>query len=154
MLAYESYQEFQDSTDEIEGKIVLFMPAWSEYRMMTLYRRYAAREAAKRGAIAVLVRAVAPFSINSPHTGYQNYAEDVKKIPAATVTLEDAEMLLRMFRKGQEILVHLEMEDRNEESCESRNTIGELQGKEFKADENVIILSGHFDSWDVGGNKL
>lgn len=118
---------------------------------MSLYRRYAATEAARRGAAAALVRSVTQFSINTPHTGYQNYADDVKKIPVASLTLEDAEMLLRMFRNGREIIIHLEMDDHNEESCVSRNTIGELQGKEF-INESVVVVSGHFDSWDVGGS--
>lgn len=117
---------------------------------MSLYRRYAATEAAKRGAIAALVRSVTQFGINTPHTGFQNYAEDVKKIPVASLTTEDAEMLLRMFREEQEILILIEMDDKNEENCESRNTIGELHGHQFK-NENVVIVSAHFDSWDVGG---
>lgn len=153
VFVYTSFEEFHNSNDNVEDKIVLFVPAWTEYSVMTLYRRHAAREAAKKGAVAALVRSITPFSINSPHTGYQQYVEDVPKIPVATVTLEDAEMLLRMFKNGQEILIHLEMDDHNEANCESRNTIGELQGKE-NINENVVVVSGHFDSWDVGGKTL
>lgn len=153
VYAYESFEEFRNSTDDVKGKIVLFVPSWVEYPVMSLYRRYAATEASRRGAAAALVRSVTQFSINTPHTGYQNYADDIKKIPVASLTVEDAEMLLRLFRKGKEISIHLEMDDHNEENCESRNTIGELQGREF-INENAVIVSGHFDSWDVGGNSL
>jgi carboxypeptidase Q len=118
---------------------------------MSLYRRYAASEASRKGAVAALVRSVTQFGINTPHTGFQNYAEDVEKIPVASLTVEDAEMLLRIFRSGREIIIHLEMDDHNEPNCESRNTIGELQGREF-INENVVVVSGHLDSWDVGGS--
>lgn len=150
VFAYESFEEFRNSTDNVKGKIVLFVPKWIDYPKMSLYRRLSATEAAKRGAIAALVKSVSSFGINTPHTGYQNYAEGVEKIPVASLTVEDAEMILRMFRKGQEILINLEMDDHNEGDCVSRNTIAELQGREF-INENVVVVSGHFDSWDVGG---
>lgn len=57
----------------------------------------------------------------------------------------DAYMLLRMHRRGEQITLHLEMDDRNLGEFVSRNTIGELAGE-----KPVVVLSGHLDSWDVG----
>lgn len=150
VIAVESFEEFKKFTeDQVKGKIVLFVPKWEGYGKTVVYRSDAASVAAKKGAVAALIRSIAPFSINSPHTGHQNYAKDVKKIPVAALTVEDAEMLLRMYRRGQNIQIHLEMADRNNGNCVSRNTIGELEGTTYK-DKSVVVVSGHLDSWDVG----
>ena len=46
--------------------------------------------------MAVLLRSVASFSIDSPHTGMQTYDVRYPKIPIAAISIEDAEMLARM----------------------------------------------------------
>ena len=150
VVAVESFDEFKGFTDEqVKGKIVVFVPKWEGYGKTVVYRSDAASVAARKGAVGALIRSVAPFSINSPHTGHQNYASDVKKIPVAALTVEDAEMILRMYRRGQKIQIHLEMADQNKGMCTTRNTIGELQGTAQK-DKSVVVVSGHLDSWDVG----
>lgn len=150
VIAYESFDEFTNVPEsEVKGKIVVFVPKWESYGKTVVYRSNAASVAARKGAVGALIRSITPFSINSPHTGHQHYADDVKKIPVAALTVEDAEMILRMFRRGQKIQIRLEMEDRNMEDCISRNTIGELQGSKF-TNTSVVVVSGHLDSWDVG----
>jgi carboxypeptidase Q len=128
---------------------VVFVPKWEGYEKTVVYRSKAASVAARKGAVGALIRSVAPFSINSPHTGHQNYESDVKKIPVAALTVEDAEMILRMYRRGQKVTINFEMADRNNGNCITRNTIGELQGTTFK-NTSVVVVSGHLDSWDVG----
>lgn len=150
IVAVESFDEFKNfKEDQVKGKIVVFVPKWEGYGKTVVYRSEAASVAARKGAVGALIRSVAPFSINSPHTGHQNYASDVNKIPVAALTVEDAEMILRMYRRGQNIQIHLEMSDRNNGNCITRNTIGELEGTTFK-DKSVVVVSGHLDSWDVG----
>lgn len=150
VIAVESFEEFKTVPDEnVKGKIVVFVPKWEGYGKTVAYRDYAATEAAKKGAVASLIRSVTPFSISSPHTGQQHYSDDVKKIPAAALTVEDAEMILRMYRKGKTVTIHLEMADRNVGSCTTRNTIGELVGTKY-TNKSVVVVSGHLDSWDVG----
>lgn len=150
VIAVETFDEFKNvPEDQVRGKIVLFVPKWEGYGRTVVYRSDAASVAARKGAVGALIRSVTPFSINSPHTGHQNYASDVKKIPVAALTVEDAEMLLRMYRRGQNITIHLEMADRNNGNCVSRNTIGELEGTLYK-NKSVVVVSGHLDSWDVG----
>jgi carboxypeptidase Q len=87
------------------------------------------------GAVASLTRSVAPFSINSPHTGGQNYGGGVIQIPAACITIEDAEMFQRMQDRGQKIVVKLYMEAQNYPN-------------------ETVIVSGHLDSWDVGTGAM
>lgn len=100
-IVVESFAEFANvSDDNIRGKIVVFVPKWQSYGQTVTYRRRAAAEAAKRGAIAALVRSITPYSIGSPHTGQQDYENGVKKIPVASLTVEAAEMLLRLYRRG------------------------------------------------------
>lgn len=150
VIAVESFDEFKNvPEDQVKGKIVLFVPKWEGYGKTVVYRSDAASVAARKGAVGALIRSVAPFSINSPHTGHQNYADDVKKIPVAALTVEDAEMILRMYRRGQNVQIHLEMSDRNNGFCTTRNTIGELRGTTYQ-DKSVVVVSGHLDSWDVG----
>lgn len=150
VIAVETFDEFKSFTeDQVKGKIVLFVPPWEGYEKTVVYRSDAASVAARKGAVGALIRSIAPFSINSPHTGHQNYAKDVKKIPVAALTVEDAEMILRMYRRGQNIRINLEMADRNNGDCITRNTIGELQGTKY-TNTSVVVVSGHLDSWDVG----
>lgn len=150
VIAVETFDEFKTiPEDQVKGKIVVFVPQWEGYGKTVVYRSDAASVAARKGAVGALIRSVAPFSINSPHTGHQNYASDVKKIPVAALTVEDAEMILRMYRRGQKATINLEMADRNDGNCITRNTIGELVGTTFK-NTSVVVVSGHLDSWDVG----
>lgn len=151
VIAVESFEEFDKiPEDQVSGKIVVFVPKWKGYGKTVQYRSKSASVASKKGAVAALVRSVTPFSLGTPHTGHQNYEEGVKKIPVACITVEDAEMILRMYRRGQKIQINLEMSDFNKPDCVTRNTIAELQGTKYK-NSSVVVVSGHFDSWDVGG---
>lgn len=150
VIAVESFKEFEQLTpDQVKGKIVVFVPQWESYGKTVVYRSRGASVASKKGAVASLIRSVTPFSIGSPHTGWQNYEDGVKKIPTACITVEDAEMILRKHRRGDKMTINLEMEDRNLDPFVSRNTIAELQGTTYK-NTSVVVVSGHLDSWDVG----
>ncbi|XP_053690764.1 carboxypeptidase Q-like [Sabethes cyaneus] len=150
VIAVESFQEFEKlAAEQVKGKIVVFVPKWESYGKTVMYRSKGASVASKKGAVATLIRSVTPFSIGSPHTGGQDYEDGVKKIPSACITVEDAEMILRKYRRGEQMTIHLEMEDRNLEPVVSRNTIGELLGTTY-TNSSVVVVSGHLDSWDVG----
>lgn len=145
-VVVESFEEFEKLTEDVvRGKIVVFVPQWVSYGVTVQYRSKGASVASKKGAIAALVRSITPFSIGSPHTGMQRYEEGVVQIPVAAVTVEDAEMLLRLYRRGERITIRLEMEDRNLDPYVSRNTISELQGRTQPVDKKVVIVSGHLD---------
>ena len=134
--------------EKVEGRIVAFAPDWEGYGRTVRFRSSGASAAAKLGAAAVLVRAATGRSIASPHTGALDYEEGVPRIPAAGITVEDAEWLRRMAAAGQAVTVSLFMEARLEDEADSANVIAEIRGSE-KPDE-VVVMGGHSDSWDVG----
>ena len=134
--------------ERVEGKIVAFAPDWEGYGRTVRFRSSGASAAAKLGAVAVLVRSATGRSIASPHTGALDYEEGAPKIPAASITVEDAEWLRRMAAAGQAVTVSLFMEARLEGDADSANVIAEIRGSE-KPDE-VVVMGGHYDSWDVG----
>ena len=107
-----------------------------------------ASRAARYGAVAALVRSITPVSLQTPHTGAMNYDANQPKIPVAAVTIEVAEFLQRMNDRGDHPKLRLKMEAKFLPDAESANVIAELKGSE-KPDE-VIVIGGHFDSWDVG----
>lgn len=98
--------------------------------------------------MASLIRSVTQFSLDTPHTGHQRYDPDVAKIPTACITVEDANMLHRMYTNGQQIIINLKMEATNLPPTTSRNVVAEIVGS--TAPEKINIISGHIDSWDVG----
>jgi carboxypeptidase Q len=95
---------------------------------------------------------VASFSINSPHTGRTTYDSTVARIPAAALSVEDAMMLRRMQDRGESLVLTLRMGARRLPPARSRNVVAELVGRE-KPDE-VVVLGGHIDSWDVGQGAM
>jgi carboxypeptidase Q len=134
---------------DVRGKIVLYDVPFTNYRDTVKYRGDGANRAAQRGAVAVLVRSVGPVSLRTPHTGNMSaYVDSIPKIPAAAVTLEDATLMHRLASRGEKLRVRLKMEARMLPDVRSANVIGEIRGRE-KPDE-VVVVGGHIDSWDVG----
>lgn len=88
---------------QVEGKIVVFNEEYESYGASVKYRSSGASEASRLGAVATLIRSVTPFSVASPHTGWQHYDDNVTHIPTACITVEDAEMLQRMYDRGEGI---------------------------------------------------
>jgi carboxypeptidase Q len=102
--------------------------------------------------VACLIRSVASNSIRSPHTGRTSYDSTVARIPAAALSVEDAMMLRRISDRGERVVVTLRMGARQLPNATSRNVVAELVGRE-KPDE-VVVLGGHIDSWDVGQGAM
>ncbi len=111
-------------------------------------RSRGAVEAAKVGAVAVLVRSMTPNLDDVPHTGALRYAEGVKKIPAAAISTLDAELLSRVLKTDGRARVHLQLSCKTLPDVLSYNVIGELRGTEIP--DEVVLLGGHLDSWDKG----
>ena len=153
VLVVSSFEDLARRAADARGKIVLFNVPFTNYGQTVRYRGIGAVEAAKVGAVAMLLRSVGPFGMRTPHTGnMQAYDSTVAKIPAAAITMEDAAMLARMQQRGQRIVVRLEMEAHWLPDAPSRNVVAELAGRE-RADE-IVVFGGHIDSWDVGTGAM
>jgi hypothetical protein len=134
--------------DGVRGKIVVYNEKWVNYGATGQYRRAGPSIAASLGAVAVLVRSVTPLAMQIPHTGTLDYDEAQPKIPAAALTIEDAMMLGRYAAQKLPIKIHLEMAAHMEPDADSGDVMGEIPGREHP--EEVVVLGGHVDSWDVG----
>lgn len=143
-----SFEELDAKAAQVKDRIVLFNVPFTNYGQTVPYRTTGPSRAAKHGALGVLVRAVGPVGLRTPHTGSTNYAEDAPKIPAAAIPVEDAERFQRLQNRGVRIRVNLKMDAHFEPDAESFNVIGELTGREFP--NELVVIGCHFDSWDVG----
>ncbi|XP_047117791.1 carboxypeptidase Q-like isoform X1 [Schistocerca piceifrons] len=152
VLVVTSFDELQEKAALVPGKIVVFNEPFKSYGETVQYRTQGASKAARLGAVATLIRSVTPFSLATPHTGQQDYADNVTHIPTACITVEDAEMLHRMAKRGDKLVIHLKMEAHTLKPATSRNTIAEIVGS--SEPEKVVVVSGHLDSWDVGQGAM
>lgn len=152
VLVVSSFEELEQRAGEAAGKIVLFDVPYAGYGATVRYRGRGAVEAAKRGAVAALVRSVASGSMNNPHTGGMGYEDGVPKIPAAALSVEHAMLLHRLADRGVEVVVRLSMAAEWLPDAPSRNIVAELVGSERP--EEIVVLGGHIDSWDIGQGAM
>jgi hypothetical protein len=132
----------------VEGKIVVYNAPYEGYGRTVMYRVAGASQAAALGAVGVLVRSITPLAVQLPHTGTLVYDEKQPKIPAAAISIEDALMLARLQSEGKPVKVHFAMQAHLEAPVVQANVMGEIVGSEYP--EQVVVLGGHIDSWDVG----
>jgi carboxypeptidase Q len=126
----------------------LFNVVFTNYGATVAYRSGGPSRAAALGAAAVLVRAVGPTGLRTPHTGSTVYTDGAPKIPAASISAEDADRFARLQARGVRIRVKLSMEAHFEADAQSYNVVGELRGRELP--NEIVVVGGHFDSWDPG----
>lgn len=139
----------------IEGKIVFFnrpvdnklINSFAGYGSSVNQRTQGASEAAKYGAIAVIVRSATQALDDFPHTGVTRYEENIKKIPAVAVSTIDAELLSRWLKSDPGLTVHLISTCENFPDTWSYNVIGEIRGNQ-KPNE-YFSVGGHLDAWDI-----
>ena len=142
-----SFDELRARAAEIRGRMVLLNAPFTTYSDTVTYRTNGARVASQLGAVAALVRGVGPTGLRTPHTGSVQYGMGITPIPAASIAAEDADRLARLAAAGR-VRVRLTMEGRTEPDAESANVVGEIRGRERP--EEIVLLGGHLDSWDVG----
>ena len=162
VLVVRSFAELRARAAEARGRIVLFnvpfdttVPPFAGYGGAVRYRGVGADSASAVGAVAMLLRSVTPHSLDTPHTGSMapyDTTGRLRRIPAAAITVEDAEMLQRMQDRGERIEVLLRMEARTLLPSRSHNVVGEIRGAE-RPDE-IVVMGGHIDSWEVGQGAM
>ncbi|PYJ49221.1 MAG: peptidase M28 family protein [Verrucomicrobia bacterium] len=146
----------------VAGKIVMFNYAFDRqmaaqghggeaYGEAVVYRSKGPSAAARQGAVACLIRSVGGADYRLPHTGQTDYAADAPKIPAAAVTAEDADLIADLVQQGP-VKMKLVLTPQTLPNVESANVIADIKGTEHP--EQMIIVSGHLDSWDMGRGAL
>jgi carboxypeptidase Q len=148
VLVVKTFDELNQKSADAKGKIVLYNAPFMSYGQTNQYRTGGPTIAARHGAAAVLVRAIGPTGLRTPHTGSLSYGDGVAKIPAAAISAEDAERMQRISDRGRRLRVRLKMDAHFESDVESANVVAELRGRELP--DEVVLVGGHFDSWDVG----
>ena len=141
--------------DQLKGKIVFYngpmdptlMDTFEAYGKAVSQRVGGASQAAKFGAVAVLVRSMTLNHDHYPHTGVMKYKSETEKIPAAAVATADADRLSELL-KTKKIHIRLKLSAKNFDLIKSHNVIGEIKGSEFPSE--IILVGGHLDSWDLG----
>ncbi len=139
---------------DIEGKIVFINQEMDASQIITFkaygacypIRGDGAIEAAKLGAIGVIIRSLGLPDDDYPHTGSMKYDSTVTKIPAAAISTHDADNLSKASQQGP-IDIFIELDCRNYPAADSYNVIAEISGD--KKNE-IITFGGHLDSWDTG----
>ncbi|MEP6636661.1 MAG: M20/M25/M40 family metallo-hydrolase [Acidobacteriota bacterium] len=143
-----SFDELDALGERVRGKIAVYNAPFVSYGDTVRYRQSGASRAARYGAVAALMRSVTPVSLQTPHTGAMTYDEKQPRIPTAAITIEAAELLQRMHDRGEHPMLRLKMEAKFLPDAESANVVAEIKGSE--SPDEVVLVSGHFDSWDVG----
>src|SRR2546430_1995197 len=163
VLAARNFEELKSMPREkVAGKIVLFNYPFDKqmaaegrggeaYGEAVVYRADGPSAAARQGAVACLIRSVGGADYRLPHTGQTDYANDAPKIPAGAVTAEDADLIADLVRQGP-VRMKLVLTPQTLPDVESANVIGDIKGSEHP--EQVIVVSGHLDSWDLGTGAI
>jgi len=163
VIVVETFEQLARLTsDEVKGKAVLFNHRFDEfaaqagrwdqaYSSAVPYRIEGPSRAAQKGAVAALVRSTGLTGFRLPHTGVTEYAEGTPQIPAAAVTAEDAELIAGLASRG-EVAIHLVLTPTRLPATKIHNVIADLKGSELP--EQIVIVSGHLDSWDLGTGAL
>jgi len=163
VIAVRNFDELKSlPRDRVAGKIVLFNYPFDKqmaaegrggdaYGQAVVYRSDGPSAAARNGAVACLIRSVGGAEYRLPHTGQTKYANDAPKIPAGAVTAEDADLIADLARQGP-VKMKLILTPQQLPDAESYNAIADIKGSEYP--EQVIIVSGHLDSWDLGTGAI
>ncbi|MCE9678001.1 M28 family peptidase [Shewanella sp. AS1] len=144
--------------DSLKGKIAFIDNITPRFKNGKGYgitvggRSKGAVEAAKKGAVAIMIRSIGTDHDRMAHTGIMRYQEDVTKIPAAAMSNPDADLIGLMLKRDPNVLVHLELSAENQGFATSYNVIAEVSGS-TKPDE-IVLIGAHLDSWDEGTGAI
>lgn len=151
-----SLQEARALGSRGKGKIVFFnrpmdareVDTFNAYEGAVDQRGEGADAAASVGGVAALVRSVSLRPDRVPHTGAMSYAKDVPEVPAAAISIMDADTLSARLKRTPSLRVRLRLDCRTLPDVPSANVLGEIVGTEKPRD--IIVVGGHLDCWDKG----
>src|SRR5690606_20987011 len=142
----------------VKDKIVFINKSMEKDKLGSFYgsvvgaRAQGAVEAAKLGAKAIIIRSVGTSINRFAHTGIMRYSDDVARIPAAAVSVPDAQQLARMLERQPELTLQLQMQNKLPGEVTSHNVIAEITGSKYP--DEIVLIGAHLDSWDEGTGAL
>ncbi|MBA3896465.1 MAG: M20/M25/M40 family metallo-hydrolase [Sphingomonadaceae bacterium] len=107
--------------------------------------------AARKGAAAIVIRSVGSDHNRLPHAGLTNFPAGVAAIPAAALSVPDAEQIERLLARGP-VRLHLVLTPRATGVRQSGNVVAEIPGSDPQA--GIVLVGGHLDSWDLGTGAI
>ena len=163
VIGFEDMGALEAATDaSVRGKIVFvshnMAPTQdgSSYGYFGRARREGPSIASRKGAAAIVIRSIGTDYHRNPHTGVQNFAEGVKPIPAAALSIPDAEQLQRILKRanalGRPVTMRLTLTPRNIGTRQSGNVFAEVPGRDPSA--GIVLAACHLDSWDIGTGAI
>lgn len=161
VVGFQSVAELQAAPDAaVRGKIVFINHAMaptqdgSGYGQFGAPRRQGPTIASRKGAVAIVVRSIGTDHHRNGHTGVQSFGEGAQPIPAAALTVPDAEQLQRILSRAgnRPVRMRITLTPRNIGTHQSGNVVAEVPGTDPSA--GVIIIGGHLDSWDLGTGAI
>jgi hypothetical protein len=140
----------------IEGKIVFYnrpmdptlINTFAAYGGVANQRTQGAVEAAKYGAVGVVVRSLTTALHDYPHTGVMRYVDSIPKIPAVAISTNGADLLSTWLKEDSNLNFYFRTTCETKPEVTSHNVIGEIKGSEFP--EQIITVGGHLDAWETG----
>jgi len=159
VVAVHSFSELTAlGRDKVAGKVVLYNVPYDErkalagyafeaYGEAVVYRSEGAKAAAALGAVASLVRSVGGANYRLPHTGHSTPAG----IPDADLAAEDADLVEHLAAEGR-VRMHFTLTPQTLPQTTGYNVVADLKGSEHP--EQIVIVSGHLDSWDLGRGAI
>ncbi|HAS41115.1 MAG TPA: peptidase M28 family protein [Microscillaceae bacterium] len=141
---------------KVKGKIVFYNRPFDNTLIQT-FRSYGgavnqrsagASEAAKLGAVGVVVRSMTGRIDDNPHTGNMRYQLNVRKIPAVAISTKGAELLSQLLKNDNQLKFYFRTTCKKLKDKKSYNVIGEIKGSQYP--DEIIVVGGHLDSWDTG----
>ncbi len=156
VIIVKNFDELKSKSDAVKGKIVFYnrpldygeVEPFSGYGGAVDQRVLGAIEAAKYGAIGVIVRSITTRHDNIPHTGVVRYVDSLPKIPAVAIGYKDADFLTDAVSQEPDLKINIKLSCERLPDVQSYNVIGEIRGSDFP--DEIIVVGGHFDSWDKG----
>lgn len=135
----------------VDGGQMVQMQDGSGYGPLSRLRGVGPAEAAKRGAVAFVMRSAGSDEHRMPHTGTTRYVDGKVPLPAFALSAPDADQIGRLVRMGEPVRLRLKSTAHIYET-RSQNVFGDIVGA-TRPDE-IIVLGSHMDSWDLGTGAI
>ncbi|MBV9840392.1 MAG: M28 family peptidase [Sphingomonadaceae bacterium] len=155
IVRFGSLTELEAAPDAVvRGRIVFVDHAMgatmdaSSYGYFGRIRRKGPSVAARKGALAIVIRSIGTDRHRVPHTGETDWEPGVTPIPAAALSVPDAEQLTRVIARGRAVTLRISLASSVKSRGSSGNVIAEVPGRDPSLP--IVAIGGHLDSWDLG----